>query len=162
MRSLRLMVGIAAVLVALPALAHGTFLDARPLPGVAVGGEVEAIEMLFPEPVVLEGVRISVEGPDGPVASTGAVTAPTETVIRTPIEQLDTPGSYMVTYEVPAVDGFVFEGSYPFEFDPQAPPIAPLPFGNDPLPVVIIGVGVLAVTMATVATTVAWRRRQPD
>lgn len=116
------------------ALAHGTFVDARPLPGVEVGGVVDEVSFLFPEPVETDSAVIAVIGPQGhPVPASGQVESPIPSVVRVGIEALTLPGEYRVDHAVTAHDGFVFEGSFTFSFDPSAPPLDPLPYGRDGL-----------------------------
>lgn len=119
-------------LVSIPAtaaLAHGTFVDARPLPGVEVGGDVDEVALLFPEKLVPGAGSITVVGPTGVVPS-GSIENPVETVIRLPIDPLTRPGTYEVAFTVPAADGFVFEGSFEFDYSPAARPLEPLPYGR--------------------------------
>ncbi|MDX1449211.1 MAG: hypothetical protein R3246_09130, partial [Acidimicrobiia bacterium] len=72
----------------LPALAHGTWLDARPLPGVTVGGTVDEVAFLFGEPLQLGQGEVTVVGPDGRPHPGGAIEHPAETVVRMPIQPL--------------------------------------------------------------------------
>lgn len=128
----------------LPALAHGTFVDARPLPGVVVGGVVDEVSFLFPEPVDPESTVIAVTGPDGLVVPVEAdVTSPVPSAVRVGIDPLTLPGEYAVDHSVRSLDGFVFQGTFTFVYDPAAPPLDPLGYGRAPLPwpwlVVIVG-----------------------
>ena len=119
----------------LPALAHGTFVDARPLPGVGVGGVVDEVSLLFPEPVVAESAVIAVIGPNGvAVPVNGEVDSPVPSAVRVAIESLTLPGEYRIDHSVASRDGFVFEGSFTFTYDPTAPTLDPLPYGRAPLP----------------------------
>lgn len=119
------------VLGGMPALGHGTFVDARPLPGIAVGGTVDEVELLFPEGIVPTDSRIEVRGPDGSrVPPTGRITAPIASVARVGIRPLTEPGEYRVVYSIPATDGTVFAGDFQFTFDPAAEPLRPLPYGR--------------------------------
>jgi len=150
-------------LLGMPALAHGTFVDARPLPGVTVGGTVDEVAFLFPERIIARGAAIVVTGPDGIVVPTsGPIERPADTVVRMPIETLSRPGEYGVDYSVPAADGFVFEGSFTFFFDPAADALEPLPYGRGgwtgraSIGAVLILVSVVAVGL------IGWRRRHPS
>ncbi|MFP5332485.1 MAG: copper resistance protein CopC [Acidimicrobiia bacterium] len=142
MRRLVLLAGL-VVGLALPGLAHGTWTDARPLPGVTVGGVVDEVAFLFPEPLVAGQGSITVAGPDGSRHPTGSLEHPADAVVRMGIEPLVDEGVYTVTFTLPAVDGFVFSGSHHFEYRATAPGLEPLPYGrggNLPL----IGVGLAA------------------
>ncbi len=127
--------GLAAILLAsgMASLsAHGTFIDARPLPGVAVGGTVDEVEILFPEDIVVAESRIEVRAPDGTqVLQRGRIIAPIPSLVRVRIQPLVTPGTYRIDYFVPSTDGTVFEGSFEFTFDPDADPLDPLAFGRE-------------------------------
>lgn len=119
----------------LPALAHGTFVDARPLPGVVVGGVVDEVSFLFPEPIDPDSAVIAVTGPDGlEVPARGGVDSPVSSAARIAIEALTLPGEYRVDHAVTSLDGFVFEGTFAFVYDPTAPSLDPLPYGRDPVP----------------------------
>lgn len=121
--------------ISLPGLAHGTFLDARPLPGVVVGGVVDEVSFLFPEPVDPDSAVITVTGPDGlSVPARGEVESPAPSAVRVAIEALTLPGEHRVDHAVTSLDGFIFEGTFTFRYDPTAPPLDPLPYGRDPLP----------------------------
>jgi methionine-rich copper-binding protein CopC len=125
---------MAAVLLAsgmAPVFAHGTFIDARPLPGVAVGGTVDEVEILFPEDIVVAGSRIELRAPDGTqVPQRGRITAPIPSLVRVGIQPLVVADTYRIEYSVPSTDGFVFEGSFEFTYDPDADPLEPLAFGR--------------------------------
>ncbi|HVR33383.1 MAG TPA: copper resistance protein CopC [Acidimicrobiia bacterium] len=142
-----------AILMVFPAagLAHGTFVDSRPLPGVTVGGTVDEVAFLFPEPVIASGAVISLIGPDGlAISTTGPAEGPADPVVRQPIRALVEPGRYRVIHSVPSADGFVFEGTFDFTYQPTADPLSPLPYGrNTPLGWVTLG-GILVVTVAAV------------
>jgi methionine-rich copper-binding protein CopC len=135
--------GVAGLLawssLASPALGHGSFVDARPLPGVEVGGVVDEVALLFGEDLAVGEGSIEVTAPDGEPTSGGPVEYPIDRVIRMAIEPLSEPGQYEVAYRVPAIDGFIFEGRFPFTFDPSAEQLDPLPFGRSaPMPWVIV------------------------
>ena len=115
---------------ATPAMAHGTFVDARPLPGVEVGGVVDEVALLFPEELHPGAGSMTLLGPGGAVALSGDVEYPADTVIRLPIDPLTQPGTDEVAFTVPAVDGFVFEGSCEFDYSLDASPLEPLPYGR--------------------------------
>lgn len=160
MRRLLIVVVSASVgMLSLPALAHGSFVDARPLPGTTVGGVVDEVEFLFTEEVLAGGAVISVTAPDGTtVATRGALVVPVPPVARQPIHELRTPGEYRVDYSIPSFDGTVFEGAFVFTYDPNAPTLEPLPFGRgDNMPLVFIGLGSLVVFV--VGGAVVARRR---
>ena len=126
--------------------AHGTFIDARPLPGVAVGGTVDEVEILFPEEIVVAGTRIEVMAPDGTqVLQRGRITAPIPSLVRVRIQPLVTPDTYWIEYFVPSIDGTVFEGSYEFTFDPDADPLDPLAFGRETNVLVLSALAIAAV-----------------
>lgn len=136
------------------AMAHGTFVDARPLPGVEVGGVVDEVALLFPETLDLGAGSITVLGPTGVFAPSGSVEYPVETVIRLPIDRLTQPGTYQVAFSVPAADGFVFSGSFEFDYSADASPLAPLPYGRaDRSPWLLVGAAFVAVAGIVVART---------
>lgn len=119
----------------LPALGHGTFVDARPLPGVIVGDVVDEVSFLFPEPIEPASAVIAVAGPDGQLLPVlGGVESPVPSAVRVAIEALTIPGEYRVDHAVTSRDGFVFEGTFTFVYDPSAPALDPLPYGRDPMP----------------------------
>ncbi|MEX2423360.1 MAG: copper resistance protein CopC [Acidimicrobiia bacterium] len=146
--------------VGLPALAHGTFVDARPLPGVVVGGVIDEVAFLFPEPVEYESAVIAVTGPDGQsVPARGRVSSPVPSAVRVGIEAITLPGEYRVDHAVSSQDGFVFEGTFTFVYGPAAPPLDPLPYGGDsrPWPWLVAGGGVLLLTTVILRRSRAWR-----
>ncbi|MEX2655251.1 MAG: copper resistance protein CopC [Acidimicrobiia bacterium] len=143
---------------AITVLAHGTFVDARPLPGVGVGGVVDEVAFLFPEDLVAGAGSITVTGPTGiEVPTAGEPEYPIGAVIRLPIEQLTEPGSYRVDYRVLAADGFVFEGSFEFTYDVDAEPLDPLPYGRQGPAWWLVGVGG---ALAGVLVLLARKRRR--
>lgn len=145
---------VAALLMwaAVPAQAHGSFLDARPLPGVTVGGTVDEVAFLFPEEVFTDGATITVTAPDGSTVSSGSLRHPEGGVVRQSIEALSVSGEYRVDYSVPALDGSTYEGSFTFEYQPDARPLDPLPFGRErsTIPTVVVVVGLAAVVLLAV------------
>lgn len=150
---------VTAVLMwtALPALAHGTWVDARPLPGVVVGGTVDEVAFLFPEPLVVGEGGITVTGPDGRSIATGAIEFPADAVARASIDPLTAEGIYTVSYTLSATDGFVFTGSYRFEYRQTAPGLEPLPYGRGSW-VTVAGIG----TVVLAAGGLAVARRRTD
>lgn len=142
-----------SVAPAVPVLAHGTFVDARPLPGVEVGGVVDEVAFFFPEDLVSGAGSITVTGPSGvAVPPAGTVEYPIGAVIRLPIEPLTEPGAYSVEYRVPAADGFVFEGSFEFTYEATADSLGPLPYGEPDSPWWLAGVaGAVAVALFVLA-----------
>jgi methionine-rich copper-binding protein CopC len=146
---------------AAPVVAHGTFVDARPLPGVTVGGTVDEVAFLFPEAIVPEGAVIVVTGPEGIVVpASGSIERLADTVVRIPIEVLSRPGEYGVDYSIPAADGFAFDGSFTFFFDPAADALEPLPYARGGRAGLL---AVVAVSILVVATgVIGWRRRRPS
>ena len=149
MRRVLTLGALLAGVVAAPALAHGTFVDARPLPGVEVGGSVDEVEFLFPEAVSLEGATISVTAPDGSeVPLVGSMTTGVEGLVRQSIEPLDQVGEHRIDYAIPSFDGTTFEGAFVFRYDPAAEPLEPLPFGRDTdMTIVLIALGMFAVVV---------------
>lgn len=152
---------VLSLIPAVSVLAHGSFVDARPLPGVRVGGVVDEVAFLFSEGLVAGAGSITVTGPTGlDVPAAGEAEYPIGAVIRLPIERLTDPGSYRVDYRVPAADGFVFEGSFEFVFEVGAEPLPPLPYGRSGWWLPGLG-GVLAVAIFVLARK-AWRDSQGD
>jgi methionine-rich copper-binding protein CopC len=134
-RRIAILVTMVSLSISLPTLAHGTFVDARPLPGVVVGGVVDEVSLLFPEPIVSDSAVIAVTGPDGrSVSPRGGVQSPVPSAVTVAIEALSLPGEHRIDHVVTSQDGFVFEGSFTFVYDPAAPALDPLPYGRDPLP----------------------------
>jgi methionine-rich copper-binding protein CopC len=162
----RLLIGVlsaSAGILSIPALAHGSFVDARPLPGTAVGGVVDEVEFLFPEEVLAEGAVISITASDGTTVPTrGALVVPIPPVARQPIDELRTPGEYRIDYSIPSFDGTVYEGAFVFTYDPNAPALEPLPFGRgDSMPLVLIGLGGL-IAFVLGGALIARRRSRPE
>lgn len=152
----RWLLGVAALgWIAVPAAAHGSWVDARPLPGVVAGGTVDEVAFLFPEPLVVGEGGITITGPDGRSVPTGDIEFPADAVARVGIEPLTMEGIYTVSYTLPATDGFVFTGSYRFEYLQAAPGLEPLPYGRGSW-VSAAGLGV--VVLAAGAWVVARRR----
>ncbi len=136
---------------------HGTFIDARPLPGVVVGGTVNEVEILFPEDIVVAESQIEVRALDGTqVLPRGRATAPIPSLVRVRIQPLVVPGTYRIEYFVPSTDGFVFEGSFEFTFDPDADPLDPLAFGRETN---VLFPSALAIAAVVGAAIVISRRR---
>jgi methionine-rich copper-binding protein CopC len=130
-RHLATIVTTALLSISLPVLAHGTFVDVRPLPGVVVGGVIDEVSFLFPEPVEPDSAVIAVTGPDGQsVPAESRVESPVPSAVRIGIEPLTLPGEYRVDHAVTSQDGFVFEGTFTFVYDPAASPLEPLPYGE--------------------------------
>lgn len=152
----RALLGVVALgWIALPAVAHGSWVDARPLPGVVVGGTVDEVAFLFPEPLVVGEGGITVTGPDGRSIPTGAIEFPADAVVRVGIEPLTVEGTYTVSYTLPAMDGFVFTGAYRFEYRQGAPRLEPLPYGRGSW---VSAVGLGAVVLAAGGWAFARRR----
>jgi methionine-rich copper-binding protein CopC len=152
--------GVAAILLAsgmASVSAHGTFVDARPLPGVAVGGTIDEVEILFPEEIVIAGSRIEVRAPDGTqVRQRGPIGAPIPSLVRVGIQPLVVRGTYRIEYFVPSTDGTVFEGSFEFTYDPDADPLEGLAFGRGPN---VLLASALAITALVGAAMVVSRTR---
>lgn len=152
----RWLCGVAALgWIALPAIAHGTWVDARPLPGVVVGGTVDEVEFLFPEPLAAGEGEIMMTGPDGRSVPAGPLEFPAGPVVRMSIDPLVVEGTYTVSYTLSATDGFVFTGSHRFEYRETAPGLDPLPYGRRSW-VPVAGLGVVA--LAAFGWVVANRR----
>lgn len=138
-------------------LAHGAFVDARPLPGVEVGGVVDEVAFLFPEDLVPGAGEITVTDPTGTeVPSAGEAEYPIGAVIRLSIEPLTEAGAYRVGYRVPALDGFIFEGEFEFIYEASAQPLNPLPYGEEGSAWGIAGV-VVASAVVFVIVRKVWR-----
>lgn len=152
----RWLLGVAALgSIGLPALAHGTWVDARPLPGVVVGGTVDELAFLFPEPLVAGEGAITLTGPDGQSIATGEIEFPADAVARVRIEPLTAEGTYTVSYTLSATDGFVFTGSHRFEYRRTAPELEPLPYGRGNW---VPAAGLVAAVLAAGAWVMARRR----
>lgn len=147
--------------VAAPALAHGTFVDARPLPGVEVGGTVDEVEFLFPEAVRTTDAVITVTAPDGSsVPTAGGMDTSVEGLVRQRIEPLSIAGEHRIDYRIPSADGEVFEGAFVFTWDPAADPLEPLPFGRGDGLLVVAGIGGAVATIVLGALAIRIRNRR--
>lgn len=123
----RRIVGSAAVLTVLggsmilgagPAAAHTELLDATFGAGAVVRAPAADLTLSFTDPLVVEGTQVVVRDAGGAdVAGDPAVSG---AQARVPLEGLDRPGSYRVTYRVVGVDGHPVTGGYSFRYAPPA------------------------------------------
>lgn len=157
MRRVLILAVVIAGAVAAPALAHGTFVDARPLPGVEVGGTVDEVEFLFPEAVDLTDASITVTAPDGSVVGTsGGMETGVEGLVRQGIEPLTQSGEHRIDYSIPSTDGTLFEGAFVFTYEPSAAPLDPLPFGRDGGQTILL----VAITLVVATPVLGWLARR--
>lgn len=155
-----LVVGAVVIAIAAPVTAHGSFVDARPLPGVTVGGTVDEVAFLFPEPVSAVGAQVTViSATGGEIDPAGELESPAPGVVRLPIVALEHPGDYRVEFRVHAVDGFVFEGEFGFVYDPTAEPLDPLPHGRGDGGGRVAVIAMVVVVAGAAAVWVRSRRR---
>lgn len=120
--------GVAVLVTATPAIAHGP-VGAEPGPGATVGGEIDEVAITFPEIMSPDDMFIAVSDPQGAeVALRSAVMLDdNEQVARVQIERLTEPGEYRVDYRVSGIDGVTSPGAYVFTFDPSADPPVSVP-----------------------------------
>ncbi len=131
------------------ASAHTEVQRATPAPGAVVTSPVDAIELLFLDPV-LPTVAIDVATTDGvPVADLGPVEHPDDRTATVTFAPLSEPGGYVVSYEFVAVDGDAQQDAYRFTYDPDAGGSS----AAGPIIVVAVGGAVIGVLV------VALRRR---
>ena len=128
MRRLLIAVGVAVMVAATPAIAHGP-VGAEPGPGSTVGGEIDEVAITFGEIMSPDDMFIAVSDPAGDeVALRSDVTLDdNEQVARVRIEPLTEPGEYRVDYRISGIDGVTSPGAYVFTFEPSADPPIPVP-----------------------------------
>ena len=130
MRRLLILLGVAALVAATPAIAHGP-VGAEPAPGATVGGEIDEVAIIFPELMSPDDMFITVSDPQGAEVElrSDVMLDDNEQVARVQIEPLSEPGEYRVDYRVSGIDGVTTPGAYVFTFEPSAdPPISvPVP-----------------------------------
>lgn len=109
-------VALAAVLSAAgPAAAHEALVSATPAADSTVAGDVDEVALTLSGPPLagLEtGIVISVTGPDGAEATSGAVRVEGDTIAKR--VDLTAAGSYAVAWRSVSVDGHPISGTYRF------------------------------------------------
>lgn len=151
-RSILVLLLLAVVLAfTRPASAHTEVQRATPAPGAVVTSTVDAVELLFLDPV-MPSVTIAVATTDGvSVEGLGPVEhsddGRTATVSFAPLSD---PGGYIVSYEFVATDGDAQEDAYRFTYDPSDGSSSTV----GPAVVVAVGVAIAGVLV------VALRRRR--
>lgn len=103
------------------AAAHQELLRAAPADGAALSAAPEALRLVFNEAVELAVSRLSLTGPEGPVALAPLVVGPdSATVLIGGIEGPLVAGSYTVNWQVVGADGHPVRGEYSFAIKPGA------------------------------------------
>ncbi|MEM7093990.1 MAG: copper resistance protein CopC [Actinomycetota bacterium] len=101
------------------AAAHAELRQSSPLPGSVVGGEFHSIALQFSGLDTEAPFRAELLDPSGTPIGNPAVREEMRIVI--PIEPLEVPGTYTVSYTTTGVDGDLVSDLFTFRFDPSAP-----------------------------------------
>lgn len=117
-----LLVGVTAP----PAHAHAELRQASPRQDATVGGEFHSISLQFTGLDEEADFRVDLLDPAGQPIGGEAVREQQRIVV--PIEPLEVPGIYTVSYTTLGVDGDLVSDLFTFRFDPSAP---------EPLPITI-------------------------
>jgi copper transport protein len=131
-----------ALLLLLPgqAFAHGALRSATPGEGDQLSVAPRELRLTFTEAVELAVSRLSLTGPDGPVALASlALASDSATVLVGRIEGPLVAGTYTVTWQVAGADGHPVRGQYTFVIVTGATGLAPAVVGptapgQEPLP----------------------------
>ena len=100
------------------AQAHTALASTNPAEGSTLAAPLAAVELTFTGQVLLR--EVTVTGPAGASAATGAATA-SGSVVSQPVA-LDAAGTYTVGYSVTSSDGHTLDGSLTFSYAPPAQP----------------------------------------
>lgn len=109
--------GLLAV-AAPPASAHAELLQSSPRQNSVAGGQFHSIALQFGALDATANFRAELLDPAGTPIGGTAVSENSRIVI--PIEPLQTPGTYTVSYTVVGIDGDVSSEVFTFRFDPAA------------------------------------------
>lgn len=120
-RTLTAIVAILAVMLAMagPAFAHAELRQASPRVDSVVGGEFHSISLQFSGLDTDAPFRAELLDPSGQPIGGEAVAEDQRIVI--PIEPLEVPGTYTVSYTTTGEDGDLVSEVYTFRYDPEAP-----------------------------------------
>jgi len=123
----RLVVGVTIALIGLglqlvaapPAAAHAELRQSSPLADSVVGGEFHSISLQFTGLDANADFRAELLDPAGTPIGGQPVNEDQRVVI--PIEPLEIPGNYTVSYTTIGIDGDVVSDLFTFRYDPDAP-----------------------------------------
>jgi len=113
-----LLTGSVVLATAAPASAHTALVSSTPAVSAVVAGPVEAVSLVFTEPVSTRAAQVVLTGPDGADVVQGTPTVSGATV-SAPVT-VPAAGRYRLAYRVLAADGHPVTGSVPFEVTPAA------------------------------------------
>jgi len=121
-RLLAVTIAMLALTLLMPgaANAHSELLQASPRVGSTVGGEFHSVAMLFGALDESAAFEAALFDPTGTSIGQPAVSEGGQIVI--PIDPLELPGTYTVTYTTTGVDRDVSSETFTFRFDPTEPP----------------------------------------
>jgi len=124
--SVRRLLAVCVALLALTLLtpstaeAHSELLQASPRVGSTVGGEFHSVAMLFGALDETGAFEAALFDPAGTSIGRPPVSEDGQIVI--PIDPLEMPGTYTVSYTTTGVDRDVSSETFTFRFDPTEPP----------------------------------------
>ena len=120
----------AAVLAPSAASAHAELLQASPRVGSTVGGEFHSVALQFVGLDDLAAFEAALLDPAG--NSIGQPPASENGRLVIPIDPLEAPGTYTVTYTTTGIDRDIVSDAFTFRFDPaaEAPPAIDIEFAT--------------------------------
>ena len=107
------LVGLAMLLGASPAFAHGVIVSTDPADGSSLATGPSTVTVTFNEPLQKGFATVTVVGPDGNLWSTGD-TRTDGTTVRTDVLPLGPPGTYTIGFRVTSADSHPVSGSRSF------------------------------------------------
>jgi methionine-rich copper-binding protein CopC len=103
---------LAFISYVLPAHAHAILLSASPAPNESVSGPSVKVTLRFNSRVDAKRSKLLLVPPEGPERSIAAV-QPAADILTSDLKDL-VPGSYIIRWQVLAVDGHITRGEVPF------------------------------------------------
>jgi copper resistance protein C len=122
--ALRLLTSLVAVtallvLLAVPAAAHARLVASTPADGATLDAAPTEVVLEFNEPVEAEFGQLQVFDPEGARVDAAAPVSD-GAIVRSPLLDATTAGTYTVAYRVISADGHPVEGSFTYDVTPEA------------------------------------------
>jgi len=117
-RTLSIVLGLATLVAAGPALAHAFLVSAQPKAGARLAAAPSEVRITFSEPIEPAFSKITVAGPPGFAGAGPAKPAGDARTLATPLRAPLPPGTYRVRWRVISRDSHATQGAYSFELKP--------------------------------------------